>query len=165
MFIFFLIFIPPSSAGFFYPLILILLLILILSFLFSKPSQAPPSSPVPSFACTPRCASLHCGVPLQPGLFIHRRNHSSSGAETGTETVSVNGTVGARPRGRPLNIRNRNSVGEQLVCAQNGSGKLSESGGYSTLFEMFAFIGISNDEHDYTMKEFHDFINYDLMIT
>lgn len=40
-----------------------------------------------------------------------------------------------------------------------------ERGGDSTLFEMFAFIGISNDEHDYTMKEFHDFINYDLMIT
>ncbi len=24
--------------------------------------------------------------------------------------------------------------------------------------------GISNDEHDYTIKEFQDFINYDLMI-
>ena len=29
---------------------------------------------------------------------------------------------------------------------------------------MFGFAGISNDEHDYTIKEFHDFINYDLMI-
>ena len=30
---------------------------------------------------------------------------------------------------------------------------------------MFGFAGISNDEHDYTIKEFHDFMNYDLMIT
>ena len=29
---------------------------------------------------------------------------------------------------------------------------------------MFGFAGISNDEHDYTIKEFHDFMNYDLMI-
>ncbi len=57
---------------------------------------------------------------------------------------------------------------------------------YSELFEMFGHklasrtmntislfgavrdvrpqAGISNDEHDYTMKEFHDFLNYDFMI-
>jgi hypothetical protein len=135
MFIFFY-FYPALIGGIFFTLILILLLILLFS--FRSPAKHP----------------LHHPSRLSLVLLVALRFTAGYRFSRGYSFIAA--IILHQEQEQCRGTACRGAERERETERERGD---------STLFEMFAFIGISNDEHDYTMKEFHDFINYDLMIT